>query len=67
MDRAGSHDPAALPCLLEADLVVASRYVPGGEVRDWRLERRLISRGGCFYARTVRLFRLEGPLELDGS
>jgi dolichol-phosphate mannosyltransferase len=57
MDADFSHDPAYLPQLLaaaeDADLVLGSRYVPGGGVRDWGLLRRLISRGGGLYARTV--------------
>jgi len=58
MDADLSHDPRDLPRLLEraragADLVLGSRYVAGGGVEDWDLLRRLISRGGCRYARTV--------------
>jgi dolichol-phosphate mannosyltransferase len=57
MDSDFSHDPAYLPRLLEAagraDLVLGSRYVPGGGVSDWGPLRRLISRGGSTYARFV--------------
>ncbi|MGZ4274493.1 MAG: glycosyltransferase, partial [Solirubrobacteraceae bacterium] len=57
MDADFSHNPAYLPQLLaaaeDADLVLGSRYVPGGGVRDWGLLRRLVSRGGGLYARTV--------------
>ncbi len=58
MDADLSHDPADLPRLLEraeagADLVLGSRYVDGGGVQDWDLLRRVISRGGCRYARAV--------------
>ncbi len=57
MDADFSHDPGYLGELLaaaeDADLVLGSRYVPGGEVRDWGLLRRLISRGGGLYARTI--------------
>lgn len=57
MDADFSHDPAYLPELLsaarEADLVLGSRYVPGGGVRNWGLARRIISRGGGTYARLV--------------
>ena len=57
MDADFSHDPRYLPDLLEAaksaDLVLGSRYVPGGGVRDWGLLRRLISRGGGAYARMI--------------
>jgi dolichol-phosphate mannosyltransferase len=57
MDSDFSHDPASLPRLIEAseraDLVIGSRYVPGGEVVDWSPLRRAISRGGGTYARWV--------------
>jgi dolichol-phosphate mannosyltransferase len=57
MDADFSHDPAYLPRLLEAaeraDLVLGSRYVPGGGVSDWGALRRAISRGGSAYARFV--------------
>ena len=57
MDADFSHDPAYLPDLLtaaeDADLVLGSRYVPGGGVRDWGLLRRLVSRGGGLYARRI--------------
>ncbi len=57
MDADFSHDPADLPRLLaaaeDADLVLGSRYVDGGGVADWGAVRRLISRGGSAYARTV--------------
>jgi dolichol-phosphate mannosyltransferase len=57
MDADFSHEPHDLPRLLDAakdaDLVLGSRYVTGGVVADWGLVRRLISRGGSAYARTV--------------
>jgi dolichol-phosphate mannosyltransferase len=55
MDADFSHDPADLPRLIaaDADLVLGSRYVPGGGVTDWGLFRRLLSRGGSWYARVV--------------
>jgi dolichol-phosphate mannosyltransferase len=57
MDADLSHPPDAIPRLLEAaadaDLVLGSRYVPGGGVEGWPLHRRLISRGGSLYARTL--------------
>jgi len=57
MDSDLSHDPADLPRLLaataEADLVLGSRYVPGGGVSDWGEVRRAISRGGSAYARAI--------------
>jgi dolichol-phosphate mannosyltransferase len=57
MDSDFSHDPAYLPRLLEAarraDLVLGSRYVPGGGVSDWGPLRKAISRGGSAYAKLV--------------
>jgi dolichol-phosphate mannosyltransferase len=58
MDADFSHDPADLARLLEAardgaDLVLGSRYVPGGGVTDWGAVRRLVSRGGSLYARVM--------------
>ena len=55
MDSDFSHDPRALPDLIDPlskgiDLSVGSRYVPGGEIPNWSLGRRLISRGGNIYA-----------------
>ncbi len=57
MDSDFSHDPADLSRLIEAagsaDVVLGSRYVAGGGVRDWSLVRQAISRGGSAYARLV--------------
>ena len=57
MDADFSHDPSYLPTLIaaaqDADLVLGSRYVAGGGVRDWGIVRRLISRGGGIYARRI--------------
>ena len=58
MDADLSHDPADLPRLLQpardgADLVLGSRYLPGGGVEDWGLKRRALSRWGSGYARHV--------------
>jgi dolichol-phosphate mannosyltransferase len=57
MDADFSHDPRALPVLLgasrDADVVLGSRYVPGGGTRNWGAARRLLSRGGSAYARTI--------------
>ena len=55
MDADGSHAPEQLPDLLaalaSADLVLGSRYVPGGAVTDWPLHRLLLSRAGNRYTR----------------
>ncbi len=58
MDADFSHDPGALPELINAvhegaDLAIGSRYVPGGSVPGWPLSRRLISRLGNWYARIM--------------
>jgi dolichol-phosphate mannosyltransferase len=59
MDADFSHDPADLPRLLApvragaADLVLGSRWVAGGGTRRWPARRRLLSRGGSWYARAV--------------
>jgi glycosyltransferase involved in cell wall biosynthesis len=57
MDADGSHAPEELPRLLEAladaDLVLGSRWVSGGEVRQWPAARMLLSRGGNVYTRVM--------------
>ncbi len=58
MDCDFSHDPKDVPRLIEAceggaDLVLGSRYVPGGGTANWGLVRRIISWGGSFYARVI--------------
>jgi dolichol-phosphate mannosyltransferase len=81
MDADGSHDPADVPRLLDAlrnaDLVIGSRYVPGGAVRNWPLSRTLLSRGANLYVRACtglpvqdatagfRMFRRAALLALD--
>jgi dolichol-phosphate mannosyltransferase len=77
MDADWSHHPDYLPTLVGAleggeakprpdgaDLVIGSRYVDGGGVRDWGLPRRLISRGGSIFARLM--LQLE-PHDLTGG
>jgi dolichol-phosphate mannosyltransferase len=57
MDADGSHDPAELPDLLAAlagaDLVIGSRWITGGTVRNWPRSRAILSRGGNAYARIM--------------
>jgi dolichol-phosphate mannosyltransferase len=57
MDADGSHQPEELPALLAAltgaDLVLGSRWVPGGTVLNWPKSRELLSRGGNTYARMM--------------
>ena len=81
MDADGSHQPEQLDRLLtaldEADLVIGSRWVPGGSVVNWPLRRELLSRGGNLYVRMLlgievrdatagfRLFRRTALEEID--
>jgi dolichol-phosphate mannosyltransferase len=58
MDADLQHDPGALPGLVAplaegVDLVVGSRYVPGGSIPNWAWHRRLLSQGGNIYAATL--------------
>ncbi|MGB8022468.1 MAG: polyprenol monophosphomannose synthase [Candidatus Nanopelagicales bacterium] len=63
MDADGSHQPEQLPTMLEAlrdaDLVLGSRWVPGGEVVNWPKSREVLSRGGNLYTRLA----LDVPLK----
>jgi dolichol-phosphate mannosyltransferase len=57
MDADFSHDPKYLPAILaaagKADLVLGSRYVPGGGITDWPRLRRVLSQAGSLYARRI--------------
>ena len=58
MDSDFSHDPADVPRLVAAvengaDFALGSRYVEGGGTVNWGLGRRIVSRGGSIYARTL--------------
>ncbi|SCK06109.1 dolichol-phosphate mannosyltransferase [Streptomyces sp. WMMB 714] len=57
MDADGSHQPEELPRLLTAlkgaDLVLGSRWVPGGRVVNWPRSREILSRGGSLYSRVL--------------
>jgi dolichol-phosphate mannosyltransferase len=63
MDADLSHPPDVLPRLLDtlqahdADLVIASRYVPGGRTKNWPVDRRVMSRLACLLARPVTAAR----------
>jgi dolichol-phosphate mannosyltransferase len=63
MDADGSHQPEELPRLLAAltgaDLVLGSRWVPGGSVLNWPKSREFLSRGGNTYARLLLGFKLK--------
>ena len=81
MDADHSHEPSRLPALLkateDADVALGSRWVKGGGTVGWPLKRRLLSRGGSLYARTIlgvsvrdltggfKCFRREALLALD--
>lgn len=81
MDADGSHRPEDLPRLLtalqDADVVLGSRWVPGGSVVNWPAHRKALSKGGSFYARTAlgiplrdatggyRAFRADALRQLD--
>jgi dolichol-phosphate mannosyltransferase len=58
MDADFSHDPKYLPVMIDAaqggaDLVIGSRYVKGGGTVNWGTGRKILSRGGSLYARTI--------------
>ena len=58
MDADLSHEPEALPDLVApladgTELVIGSRYIPGGVIPNWAWHRRLLSRGGNLYASTL--------------
>ena len=63
MDCDFSHNPADVPRLIagaenDADVVLGSRYVPGGSIPNWNLSRRVVSRAGNLYARVF----LQSPI-----
>lgn len=57
MDADCSHDPMFLPAMAQAaetrDLVIGSRYAPGGGIEAWEFWRRVLSAGGNLYSRTI--------------
>jgi dolichol-phosphate mannosyltransferase len=63
MDADFSHPPALVPKMLavlhatDADVLVASRYIPGGSTPNWPFKRRLLSRVGCLLARGLSPIR----------
>jgi dolichol-phosphate mannosyltransferase len=63
MDADGSHPPESLPAMLEAlveaDVVLGSRYVTGGTVVNWPRHRQLLSRGGNLYSRLALGVRIK--------
>jgi len=57
MDCDFSHDPAVIPSLIDklpmADLVIGSRYVPGGRIENWPLRRTLLSASANSFVRML--------------
>jgi dolichol-phosphate mannosyltransferase len=57
MDADFSHKPEYIPQFFNEiknhDLVIGSRYITGGGVKNWGIKRRLISRGGCLYSKII--------------
>ncbi|WP_346007122.1 polyprenol monophosphomannose synthase [Janibacter terrae] len=57
MDADGSHRPEDLPTMLEAaadaDLVIGSRYVRGGKIVNWPVDRKAISMAGNLYIKAI--------------
>ena len=61
MDADWSHDPKYLPTLVDGlesfDVVIGSRYVKGGGVRNWGMSRKIVSRGGSLFSQMVLFLR----------
>lgn len=57
LDADFSHDPKSIPFFIEAaenhELIIGSRYIPGGQIQNWDWVRRLVSQAGNFYARSI--------------
>jgi len=57
MDADFSHDPIVIPEMIKAgdehDYIIGSRYIPGGKTVNWGLHRKLLSRGGNIFAKTL--------------
>lgn len=66
MDADFSHNPNDLPRLLQAcingaDVAIGSRYVPGGKIENWPLDRHIYSKGGAFYTRLITGIPVKDP------
>ncbi|MEK7583080.1 MAG: polyprenol monophosphomannose synthase [Patescibacteria group bacterium] len=63
MDADFSHDPAILPALISqlstSDVAIGSRYIRGGEIQNWSLHRRMLSRVANWYVRAVLGTRIQ--------
>jgi len=57
MDADFSHDPEVIPRMIEAgaanDYIIGSRYIPGGQTVNWNIRRKLLSRCGNLFAKTI--------------
>ena len=67
MDADFSHDPKALnallaPCIAgKADMTVGSRYIPGGEIKNWPADRVMLSKGASLYVRMITWMPIKDP------
>jgi len=66
MDADFSHNPTDLPRLVSAceqgaEVAVGSRYVPGGSIKNWSLDRHIYSRGGSIYTRLITWIPVKDP------
>ena len=66
MDADFSHDPADLERLVAAceegaDVAIGSRYVPGGSIKNWSIDRHIYSRGGSLYTRMITWMPVKDP------
>lgn len=67
MDADFSHNPADLERLYKAckydgyDVAIGSRYVPGGKIENWPLDRHIYSKGGALYTRIITFMPVKDP------
>jgi dolichol-phosphate mannosyltransferase len=67
MDADFSHNPCDLEKLYDAckykgaDVAIGSRYVPGGMIENWPLDRHIYSKGGAFYTRLITWMPVKDP------
>ena len=67
MDADFSHDPAVLPEMIKAaqsrnaDMVIGSRYIRGGNVKNWPISRLILSRGASFYVQVLSWMPIQDP------
>jgi dolichol-phosphate mannosyltransferase len=67
MDADFSHNPKDLERLYSAckydnyDVAIGSRYVPGGKIENWPLDRHIYSKGGALYTRIITFMPVKDP------